>query len=257
MNSSSVARAEAVRVDSTNVSADSTPGSTAAVSGGSGPIASSTSQLLVVTSDAWPSRRGQLQRYERDSARPWHAFAAAIHVVLGYAGYAWGDGLHGQGAPPGRAGPLKREGDGRSPAGVFALGSVHGYAATLDTRLPYQVATDDTRCVDDPASRNYNRIIAAAGVARDFASAERMHRDDDLYELAIDVEHNRNPVVPGHGSCIFLHVWAGPDVPVSGCTGMAKSDLQLLLRWLQPSAAVLVALPAAEYAALRQAWGLP
>jgi hypothetical protein len=183
---------------------------------------------------------------------------AAPELALGGAGYGWGDGLHGRGAPPRREGPIKREGDRRSPAGVFSLGTVYGYAATASAlRLPYRQATADTRCVDDPGSAHYNQIVSIAETGERWRSAELMRRHDDLYELALEIEHNRSPVRAGHGSCIFAHVWAGPDVAVTGCTGFAKPDLRRLLEWLKPRSAAWVALPQEEYLTLRAAWGLP
>ncbi|HEU4582428.1 MAG TPA: DUF1287 domain-containing protein [Polyangiaceae bacterium] len=223
-----------------------------------GPVAANISQLVLVTSDDFTDWHGRLQRYERSPGKPFRRVGAAEPVVLGAAGYGWGDGLHGRGAPAQRPGPLKREGDLRSPAGVFALGTLHGYAAALrGVRLPYQQASAAQRCVDDPASPHYNRIVSIDETGEPWRSAEHMLRDDGLYELALDIEHNRAPVTPGHGSCIFAHVWAGPDVPVSGCTALAKSDLRRLLAWLKPDAAVWVALPEPEYRALRAEWGLP
>ena len=179
--------------------------------------------------------------------------------MLGHAGYAWGDGLHGVGAPVGHTGPIKREGDGRSPAGVFALGTVHGYAPAppASLSLPYRHATARDRCVDDPGSSYYNRVVSLGSGVESWKSAEHMRRSDDMYELALDIEHNRDPVVPGHGSCIFAHAWAGPDVPVTGCTGLAKQDLQQLLSWLKPDSSAWIALPQTEYERLRNDWGLP
>jgi L,D-peptidoglycan transpeptidase YkuD (ErfK/YbiS/YcfS/YnhG family) len=124
-------------------------------------------------------------------------------------------------------------------------------------RLPYRQASADQRCVDDPASPQYNRIVSIDETGEPWRSAEHMLRDDGLYELALDIEHNRAPTTPGHGSCIFAHVWAGPEVPVSGCTALAKSDLRRVLAWLKADAAVWVALPEPEYRALRPEWGLP
>jgi uncharacterized protein YijF (DUF1287 family) len=223
-----------------------------------GPIAASISQLVLVTSDDFTDWHGRLQRYERSPGKPFRRVGSAQPVVLGEGGYGWGDGLHGRGAPAARPGPIKREGDLRSPAGVFALGTVHGYAAGARAlRLPYRQASADQRCVDDPASPYYNRIVSIDETGEPWRSAEHMLRDDGLYELALDIEHNRSPVTPGHGSCIFAHVWSGPDVPVSGCTALAKSDLRRLLAWLKPDAAAWVALPEAEYRALRSEWGLP
>jgi len=222
------------------------------------PLAKTVTQLVVVTSSGFDTWRAQLQRYERPVGGGWRAVGEQVPVVLGHAGYAWGDGVHGSGAPDGRSGPLKREGDGRSPAGVFALGTVHGYAADAPTgaTLPYEQATARQRCVDDPQAAAYNRIVEAGPRGESWRSAERMRRDDDLYELALDIAHNRSPVVPGHGSCIFAHVWADAQTPVTGCTGMASSELKVLLIWLKPEA-LWVSLPIQEYQALRACWDLP
>jgi uncharacterized protein YijF (DUF1287 family) len=224
-----------------------------------GPIPALKTQLLLVVSDSWTGFRAQLQRFERAPGRSWMPVGTPIAVVLGHAGLGWGDGLHGLGAPQHRDGPQKREGDGRSPAGVFALGTVHGYAPASDSglRVPYVQATAEHQCVDDPASRHYNRVVSSTAVQNDWRSAERMRRDDAGYELAIEVEHNRSPITAAHGSCIFLHVWAGPEIPVLGCTAMASEPLHELARWLRPNASVLVALPRAEYRALKRTWDLP
>lgn len=222
------------------------------------PIGANITQLVVVTSDDFADWHARLQRYERARGKPFRRVGLEQPAVLGEAGYGWGDGLHGSGAPGARPGPIKREGDLRSPAGVFALGTVHGYAARAGAlRLPYRQASADQRCVDDPASPYYNHVLSIAETGEPWRSAEHMLREDGLYELALDIEHNRSPTTPGHGSCIFAHVWSGPDVPVSGCTALAKNDLRRLLHWLKPGAAAWVALPEPEYRALRSEWGLP
>jgi len=233
-------------------------GQGAASEGVTGPIPASVTQLVMVLSlgfDEWVARA---QRYEREPGGPFRRVGTPLAAVLGGAGYGWGDGLHGRGAPAGRTGPVKREGDRRSPAGVFSLGTVHGYAPSAPRlRLPYRQASADSRCVDDPGSPFYNQVVSIAETGERWSSAEVMRRHDDLYELALDIEHNRSPVSAGKGSCIFAHVWAGPEVPVTGCTAFSKPDLRGLLEWLKPGSAAWVALPKAEYLALRAAWGLP
>lgn len=219
-------------------------------------IADSVTQLVVVRSPSFSDFHARVQRYERAPGKAFRGVGAAMRAVLGSAGYGWGDGVHGQGAPRGREGPLKREGDLRSPAGIFALGTVHGYGTRPALQLRYQESNDAQRCVDDPGSAHYNHVVSIAGISETWRSAEHMLRTDDMYELALDLEHNKAPVVPGHGSCIFAHVWGGPNVPVTGCTALAKSDLRSLLTWLKPGA-LWVALPEPEYQALRSAWGLP
>lgn len=222
------------------------------------PIGPSSTQLVTVVSGQWNEFQARLRRYERTPGERWKPVGSPIDVVLGRDGYAWGRGLHGSGAPEGRPGPTKREGDGRSPAGVFSIGSAYGYAATDgNISLPYTQATPDLRCVDDPQSPHYNQIVSTTDTAVDWGSAEHMLRDDDLYVLTIVVEHNTEATRANAGSCIFLHLWQGPDRGMSGCTAMSMSALEELASWLQPGAAVLVALPRGEYEALKRSWDLP
>lgn len=95
----------------------------------------------------------------------WAAVGAALPVALGRAGLAWGRGCTR------RSRRTKREGDGCSPAGVFAISALFGDAPdsplARTAKLPYGYATRDLKCVDDPASAYYNRIVDQAGVVVD------------------------------------------------------------------------------------------
>ena len=216
-------------------------------------------QLLVVTAPAWGSTAGQLLRFaraERDGA--WQAVGAALSVSLGRNGMAWGRGLH---LP--MSGVEKVEGDGCAPAGIFAVTALFGVAPADSplaraAKLPYLPATPDLKAIDDPASAYYNRIVDQSAIRPDWASCEDMLRDDERYAVGAVVAHNAGPVVPGAGSCIFLHVRAGEGVPTAGCTAMALADVMALAAWLDGAAKpLLVQLPQAEYDARRAAWGLP
>ena len=131
----------------------------------------------------------------------------------------------------------KREGDGASPAGVWPIRRVlyrpdRGRAPA--TALPVAaIAPDDGWCdaPDDPA---YNRPVKLPYPA----SAERMWRDDHLYDLVVVLGHNDDPPKPGLGSAIFLHL-AKPDyAPTHGCMAVARADLEALLRDAKPGDAV-------------------
>ncbi len=224
----------------------------------SSPIDPRKTQLVTVVSEDWDRFRVMVRRYERLSGQEWEPVGRAIDAVIGREGYGWGRGLHGSGAPAGRPGPVKREGDGRSPAGVFEIGTVYGYELAREgVSLPYLQATPELRCVDDPKSRHYNRIVSTTNTASDWRSAEHMRRPDELYSTAIVIEHNTKTTKVGAGSCIFFHVWRGPDSGMAGCTAMPRDNLEPFARWLQPGAAVVVALPRSEYNALKLRWGLP
>ena len=214
-------------------------------------------QLLVVTTATWDTTGGTLRRYWRDPTGAWRAAGARVPVVVGRAGLAWGVDV----APDAAGEPMKREGDGKAPAGVFPLATAFGFArsaAAVGTRLPYLRLVETTECVDDPASTHYNAIVNRARVPRvDWTSSERM-RNIDLYRLGVVVDYNAKPPAAGRGSCIFLHVWRSPRSSTAGCTAMAEPALAELVRWLDPARRpALVQLTDAAYARRRAAWGLP
>lgn len=216
-------------------------------------------QLVLVTTADWDSSQGTLRAYARDSAGGWQPAQAATPVAVGRSGSAWGLGLHGP-----QPGPTKREGDGRAPAGAFALGTAFGYAGDVATALPYQAMERDDWCIDVPASPLYNRIVDARNVGAQAVagSTEPMRRDlhadgDQRYKLGFVIEHNAQGQ-QGAGSCIFAHLWKAPGEATAGCTAMPEPAMQALLAWLDPDAhPVLVLLPDAEYARLQAAWQLP
>ncbi|HEX6041214.1 L,D-transpeptidase family protein [Longimicrobium sp.] len=217
-------------------------------------------QVIVSTTPDWNTVDATLQRYERDAVgAAWRPVGEPIPASVGRSGLGWGTGLHDD---PRLDGPVKREGDGRAPAGIYRLSSAFGYAAAAEVpwiRLPYVQSDASIECVDDLRSRFYNRRVDRDTIAQpDWNSHEEMRRTDELYRWGVWVDHNSDPPAPGGGSCIFLHVWGGPGVATSGCTSMAEDKLRMVLAWLDPRARpALVQLPRDAYGALRTAWELP
>jgi L,D-peptidoglycan transpeptidase YkuD (ErfK/YbiS/YcfS/YnhG family) len=123
----------------------------------------------------------------------------------------------------------KKEGDGKTPSGVFPLETAFGYAPAIMTGLEYRQAGNLDFWVDDPGSVQYNQWVRGAPVARSF---ERMKRSDNLYQYGIIIGYNRHPVMPGAGSAIFMHVWRKYDHPTSGCVAVSQRYLRKILRWL-------------------------
>lgn len=216
-------------------------------------------QLVVVTTPGWDAPGGVLRRFERERGR-WLEVGSGLPVTVGRAGSAWGLGLH----PAQTGGPQKREGDGRSPAGLFAIGAAFGYPESFKTGLDYQPMRAGHWCVDVSGSPLYNRIVDArdVGEAAVKESTEPMRRDlhvsgDQRYRLGFVIEHNIGAVAMG-GSCIFAHVWKSPAGATAGCTAMSDADMQALLAWLRKDRSPrLLLLPQGEYERLRAAWGLP
>ena len=223
------------------------------------PLTTDSRQLVVVVTPDWDAHQGQLYHFVRQHGQ-WHAAAPAFAVAVGRNGSAWGEGLT---AAPAK-GPHKQEGDGRSPAGIFAIGTAFGYADRIDSAMPYQPMQASHWCIDVPTSPLYNRIVDATqvGAKAVAGSSEPMrldlrHDGDMRYREGFVIEHNPN-ALPGHGSCIFAHLWRTPGEATSGCTAMAPADMQRLLAWLDPKANPrFVLLPRAQYQRLQTAWALP
>jgi D-alanyl-D-alanine dipeptidase len=217
-------------------------------------------QMLVITTADWNAVPGTLQRYERASARKkWKKAGAPIAVVVAKNGLAWGAGV----AAPAKSSPLdpvKQEGDTRAPAGLFRLSTAFGYAAEKPAtwKMPYVALTPTVECVDDPHSKYYNRVVDRATVTPDWNSSEHMLYSNGQYRWGLVVDHNTDPVTPGAGSCIFLHIWLGTGEGTVGCTAMAQENVEALLASLDPARQpLLLQLPRTQYQKLKKPWKLP
>ena len=216
------------------------------------------SQLVIVITEQWDATQGTLQTFEW-SGRAWKRHGASAPIAVGRTGSAWGLGLH----EPQR-GLRKHEGDGRTPAGIFSIGTAFGYAERIDASFPYQPMTQFDYCVDVNESPLYNKIVDERQVGKTAVakSTEPMRRDvhakgDQRYKLGFVIEHNPKNV-SGEGSCIFAHLWNTPGQTTAGCTAMDEAAMRALVTWLDRSKQPLfVLLPAAEYARLQSSWGLP
>jgi L,D-peptidoglycan transpeptidase YkuD (ErfK/YbiS/YcfS/YnhG family) len=130
----------------------------------------------------------------------------------------------------------KREGDGKTPTGIFPLGIAFGYDRSMATKMPYRQATADDFWVDDVNSGDYNQWVKGRPGA---TSWEKMKRDDDQYKYGVVIEYNMHPIVKGKGSAIFLHVWKGGE-PTAGCVAMSEEMVLKILGWLDPAKKPLI-----------------
>ncbi|MFL6579022.1 MAG: L,D-transpeptidase [Povalibacter sp.] len=216
-------------------------------------------QLILVVTPGWDANRGTLRTFEMAEGK-WKPHGAAVPITVGRTGSGWGLGLHAAQS----GGMQKREGDGRSPAGVFRVGDAFGYASEIKTRLHYLAMSESDYCVDVNDSPLYNQIVDAnkVGEAAVKGSTEPMRRDlhangDQRYKMGFVIEHNAK-AKPAGGSCIFAHLWKAPGEPTTGCTAMDEPVMRDLLAWLDAQRRpVFVLLPQHEYERLKGDWQLP
>ncbi|HEY2582512.1 MAG TPA: L,D-transpeptidase family protein [Mucilaginibacter sp.] len=213
-------------------------------------------QLMVVVTDGWNNLQGTIYVFEKNNDKWVLEFNNAI--VVGSKGLGVGDGIVPLSI---ENAPIKKEGDMKSPAGFFTIGTAFGYANYEDAKWinnPYVKATDTLICVDDMTSAHYNTLINNDPAKSDYKSFELMHLQKDYYKWGLFINHNSGTVVPGDGSCIFMHIWGSDHSGTAGCTAMKEADLLRILHWIKAKDnPLLVQLPKDEYVKIRAEYGLP
>ena len=205
-------------------------------------IPKTTEQLIKVVTKDWNTKDGKLQRYEKNKKGEWIKIGKSIDIVLGRNGLGWGLGLHDI---PRYAKYIKREGDGKSPAGLFSLGNGFGYK-NLKINFPYEKYSRNNHCVDDSRSQFYNTIIDSRKVEKDYKSFEYMKLRSNLYKYGITVEHNPDNIAKS-GSCIFIHIKSKKG-GTAGCTAMTEYNIIKILKWLNVKKnPLLLQLPQSEF----------
>lgn len=197
-----------------------TPATTAAAPAPADPAltqAGAAGQAIVVTADRYGATTATLTGYERDAAGGWRRAFGPWPARVGTRGLA----------PPGE----KREGDGRTPSGVYGFDFMFGVAPDPGVSFPYRrVTSRSIAWDDDPASPLYNTWV----------DLDRQDAGDEPEPMYVSPAYDHGAVIayntertPGLGSAIFLHVSTG--APTAGCVSLPAGQLVRLLRWLDPA----------------------
>jgi L,D-peptidoglycan transpeptidase YkuD (ErfK/YbiS/YcfS/YnhG family) len=120
----------------------------------------------------------------------------------------------------------KKEGDLKTPAGLYPLGEAFG-TEPLSLKMDYKYITADDKFIDDVDSSSYNTWVNGKTEAKSY---EQMMIKP--YKIGIVINYNMNPIIKGAGSAIFIHLWRSINVPTAGCIALEKKNLMALLRWL-------------------------
>ncbi|CAK7192566.1 hypothetical protein COMNV_00768 [Commensalibacter sp. Nvir] len=218
-------------------------------------------QMIIVLTQNWDSNQGVMFLNENKNGK-WVTFPETFVVSLGKKGLARDPYLLNK---PIQKVAIKREGDYRSPAGLFYLGESFGYENRRFFSYPYRMVGKNDYCIDDPGSEFYNKIIDITYVKKIsfIKSKEPMRRDlivegDKQYKIGIFIQYNPYNL-PYKGSCIFIHVKKNNITSsTAGCTAMNEKDLNYLLYWLRAYyRPIYVLLPISEYNSRKKNWNLP
>ena len=183
----------------------------------------STQIILVVDNSSFFFTRTTLYAMEKRNDN-WQMAFGPLNAVIGKNGFA----------PVGE----KREGDGKTPSGIYSLKTTFGYDEMIKTKMPYRQALTDDIWVDDPQADDYNRWTKIQETKA--ASYEMIKREDDQYKYGVVIEYNTDPVIKGNGSAIFLHIWKGEALPTAGCVAVSEENIIKIIEWLDPQASPVI-----------------
>jgi len=221
-------------------------------------IPAGSSQFVLGISEGWNSSNVTLSYFEKKGGS-WQKVGGEWKGRLGSSGLVWGRGLH----PNPHGARLKREGDGRSPAGVFDIGGVWGAHKSVKKhpKTFYHQVTPRDLWVEDGSSKYYNQFLTLDHEpTSEWEKKAQMKQDDYPHSLKMFISHNAFPnVVPNGGSSIFFHIWRREGAAATaGCTTMVEEKLRWLIATVDPGRRpIYVLLPRSEYEKLKPAWKLP
>ena len=133
----------------------------------------------------------------------------------------------------------KREGDNITPKGEFKIIKVYyrdDKVKNITTSIKKLKIKKNTGWCDDPNSKFYNKQIKLPSKF----SHEKLHRNDNLYDLILVSSYNMNPIIKNKGSAIFIHVAKNSYEKTKGCIALKKEHLIKLLSQIKKNTRIKI-----------------
>jgi len=133
----------------------------------------------------------------------------------------------------------KKEGDLATPKGVFTLGLLYyrkDKVRSFKCRIKKKIIKKNMGWCNDVKSKKYNREIKLPYKYK----AEKLYRSDKIYDIFININHNKFPVIKGKGSAIFLHLTNKKYKGTEGCVGVTKKDFLKILPTIKKNTKIMI-----------------
>lgn len=132
-----------------------------------------------------------------------------------------------------------REGDGKTPAGVFRFTNVFGILENPGTKMEYIQVNERHYWIDDARSKYYNQFISTDEVIPDWKSAEHICEYGESYHYALATSYNIE-CIPGLGSAVFLHCTSDRAKTTAGCIAIPESYIKEIIRNVGPECVLII-----------------
>ena len=123
----------------------------------------------------------------------------------------------------------KKEGDGITPRGTFKLTKLfyrEDKIKNIRTNIKRVKIKKNMGLCDDPKSKFYNKLVKLPSKF----SHEKLYRKDNIYNIAVVLDYNLNPIIKNKGSAIFIHVAKKNYKATQGCIGLKQKELIKLIQ---------------------------
>tara|TARA_A100001015_G_scaffold36346_1_gene40075 strand:- start:4 stop:546 length:543 start_codon:yes stop_codon:yes gene_type:complete len=131
----------------------------------------------------------------------------------------------------------KVEGDKTTPIGKWYLKSLYYRSdrvlrPKLNKKNVLKIKRITKYCgwCDDIRSHYYNRYIIINNSRSLNTNYERLWREDNVYDIIIEISYNAKPIIKNKGSAIFIHCSFEDFRATAGCVALKKGDLMFLIK---------------------------
>jgi L,D-peptidoglycan transpeptidase YkuD (ErfK/YbiS/YcfS/YnhG family) len=187
------------------------------------PEADTAKQMFVVA--AYEGTTAWISMHEKDKSGNWQ-------MIMSTPGFIGKNGLG-----------KTKEGDAKTPTGIFHFNRAFGIADDPGCKIPYVKVDNDTYWSGDPRKGyHYNELVSLKDLPDlDIKSGDSEHIIDYPYhyQYCLNISYNEK-CKPGLGSGIFLHC-LGPAKPfTAGCVSIPEDHMKYVMQHVDEKTVVVI-----------------
>lgn len=133
----------------------------------------------------------------------------------------------------------KKEGDGRTPTGVYRFTKAFGILENPGAKIDYTQVDEKHYWVDDSNSNYYNQFVDIDEINKDWNSAEHICEYKDAYKYVLATSYN-SVNISGVGSAVFLHCISGEAESTAGCIAVPEVFMKELIKQVEPQCVLII-----------------
>ncbi|MBQ7502465.1 L,D-transpeptidase family protein [bacterium] len=185
------------------------------------PAAADARQLFVVA--ACGQTAAWISMHEKDAEGKWQ-------MIMTTPGFIGRNGLG-----------KTKEGDGKTPVGVYSFNRAFGIAEDPGCAIPYVQADENSYWSGDwREGRRCNELVSIQDYPDlDVKNSEHIFNYIFQYQYCLNISYNKEGK-PGLGSAIFLHCFGDRKPYTGGCVAIPQEKMQFVMQRVTPECKVVI-----------------